>query len=160
VGWSVPPLWDPIAGDYATRDGWIRLHTNAPHHRAAAETVLGACADRSAMASKVAQWAKATWSKRWSMQEVAPPKCARGRSGDLTRKAWQSTQNRSSSSTVTATTANRGEVRWLLAAYRDQSAGLDVCSPALLPAVFWPASAPTSCVSIRRPGTNPAWCRK
>src|SRR5437868_15429658 len=20
VGWSVPPLWDPIAGDYATRD--------------------------------------------------------------------------------------------------------------------------------------------
>ncbi|PPA00267.1 acyl-CoA transferase, partial [Pseudomonas sp. MWU12-2312b] len=58
MGWSVPPLWDPIAGDYATRDGWIRLHTNAPHHRAAAESVLGACADRAAMASKVAQWAK------------------------------------------------------------------------------------------------------
>jgi hypothetical protein len=58
VGWSVPPLWDPIAGDYATRDGWIRLHTNAPHHRAAAEKVLGACADHAAMASKVAQWAK------------------------------------------------------------------------------------------------------
>lgn len=58
VGWSVPPLWDPVAGDYATQDGWIRLHTNAPHHRAAAETVLGACADRPAMASKVAQWAK------------------------------------------------------------------------------------------------------
>jgi hypothetical protein len=58
VGWSVPPLWDPVAGDYATGDGWIRLHTNAPHHRAAAETVLGACADRAAMASKVAQWAK------------------------------------------------------------------------------------------------------
>ena len=58
VGWSVPPLWDPIAGDYAAKDGWIRLHTNAPHHRAAAETVLGACADRAAMASKVAQWAK------------------------------------------------------------------------------------------------------
>ncbi|MHC8337974.1 CoA transferase [Pseudomonas sp. HLT2-19-2] len=58
VGWSVPPLWDPVAGDYATKDGWIRLHTNAPHHRAAAEKVLGACADRAAMASKVAQWAK------------------------------------------------------------------------------------------------------
>ncbi|HJR29223.1 MAG TPA: CoA transferase [Pseudomonas sp.] len=58
VGWSVPPLWDPVAGDYATKDGWIRLHTNAPHHRAAAETVLGACADRAAMASKVARWAK------------------------------------------------------------------------------------------------------
>jgi crotonobetainyl-CoA:carnitine CoA-transferase CaiB-like acyl-CoA transferase len=58
LGWSVPPLWDPIAGDYATRDGWIRLHTNAPHHRAAAESVLGACTDRAAMADKVARWAK------------------------------------------------------------------------------------------------------
>ncbi|WP_460157646.1 CoA transferase [Pseudomonas sp. S2_H10] len=58
LGWSVPPLWDPVAGDYATRDGWIRLHTNAPHHRAAAERVLGACTDRAAMAGKVALWAK------------------------------------------------------------------------------------------------------
>jgi hypothetical protein len=57
VGWSVPPLWDPVAGDYATKDGWIRLHTNAPHHRAAAEHVLGVCADRAAMESKVARWA-------------------------------------------------------------------------------------------------------
>jgi len=56
IGWQVPPLWDPVAGDYATRDGWIRLHTNAPHHRAAAESVLGACADRAAMAAQVAQW--------------------------------------------------------------------------------------------------------
>ncbi|WP_339449443.1 CoA transferase [Pseudomonas sp. EA_5y_Pfl2_R50] len=59
VGWQVPPLWDPVAGDYATQDGWIRLHTNAPHHRAAAERVLGACADRAAMAAKVAQWISA-----------------------------------------------------------------------------------------------------
>ncbi|MBV7545043.1 CoA transferase [Pseudomonas sp. PDM26] len=58
IGWSVPPLWDAVAGDYATRDGWIRLHTNAPHHRAAAESVLGACTDRAAMACQVAQWAK------------------------------------------------------------------------------------------------------
>ncbi|RON48974.1 CoA transferase [Pseudomonas frederiksbergensis] len=58
IGWNVPPLWDPVAGDYATKDGWIRLHTNAPHHRAAAESVLGACADRAAMASQVAKWAK------------------------------------------------------------------------------------------------------
>ena len=40
VGWQVPPLWDPVAGDYASADGWIRLHTNAPHHRAAAELSL------------------------------------------------------------------------------------------------------------------------
>jgi len=59
TGWEVPPLWDPVAGDYATRDGWIRLHTNAPHHRAAAESVVGACADRATMAAKVAHWASA-----------------------------------------------------------------------------------------------------
>ncbi|MGE7956447.1 CoA transferase [Pseudomonas sp. NPDC089530] len=58
LGWSVPPLWDPVAGDYATQDGWIRLHTNAPHHRRAAEQVLGPVADRPAMAARVAQWNK------------------------------------------------------------------------------------------------------
>ena len=56
VGWQVPPLWDPVAGDYASADGWIRLHTNAPHHRAAAERVLGRVADRTEMANKVATW--------------------------------------------------------------------------------------------------------
>jgi len=56
VGWQTPPLWDPVAGDYASADGWIRLHTNAPHHRAAAEQVLGKVADRAEMASKVAAW--------------------------------------------------------------------------------------------------------
>jgi hypothetical protein len=56
VGWQVPPLWDPVAGDYASADGWIRLHTNAPHHRAAAERVLGKVADRAEMAAKVAKW--------------------------------------------------------------------------------------------------------
>ncbi|WP_455827709.1 CoA transferase [Pseudomonas graminis] len=56
VGWQTPPLWDPVAGDYAGADGWIRLHTNAPHHRAAAERVLGKVADRAEMASKVAAW--------------------------------------------------------------------------------------------------------
>lgn len=56
TGWQVPPLWDPVAGDYASADGWIRLHTNAPHHRAAAERVLGHVADRAEMASKVVAW--------------------------------------------------------------------------------------------------------
>lgn len=55
-GWSSPPLWDPIAGDYRTADGWIRLHTNAPHHRAAALAVLGVPADREAVARVVATW--------------------------------------------------------------------------------------------------------
>ena len=56
TGWEVPPLWDPVAGDYASADGWIRLHTNAPHHRAAAERVLGKDADRIEMAAYVAKW--------------------------------------------------------------------------------------------------------
>ncbi len=56
VGWQMPPLWDPVAGDYASADGWIRLHTNAPHHRAAAERVLGKVADRAEMAGSVAAW--------------------------------------------------------------------------------------------------------
>ena len=29
-GWKMPAPWDPASGDYATADGWIRLHTNAP----------------------------------------------------------------------------------------------------------------------------------
>ena len=40
-GWERPPVWDPIAGDYACADGWIRLHTNYAHHRAAALAALG-----------------------------------------------------------------------------------------------------------------------
>jgi len=32
---DTPPAdpWDPIAGAYPTQDGWVRLHTNFPHHR-------------------------------------------------------------------------------------------------------------------------------
>lgn len=55
VGWELPPLWDTLAGDYPTRDGWVRLHTNAAHHRAAALRALG-CADaRDAVAATVAR---------------------------------------------------------------------------------------------------------
>lgn len=55
-GWEIPGIWDSIAGDYPTKDGWIRLHTNAPHHRAAAQRVLGDHPDRAAMAPAVAEW--------------------------------------------------------------------------------------------------------
>ncbi len=50
------PPWDPIAGDYRAKDGWIRLHTNAPHHRAAALKVLGVAADKDTVAKAVAGW--------------------------------------------------------------------------------------------------------
>ena len=56
VGWELPSPWDPIAGDYAAADGWIRLHTNAPRHRDAALRVLGVDPDREAVAARVATW--------------------------------------------------------------------------------------------------------
>ncbi|KDO29227.1 hypothetical protein SPRG_19897 [Saprolegnia parasitica CBS 223.65] len=28
-----PGVWDPLSGLYATRDGYVRLHANFPHHR-------------------------------------------------------------------------------------------------------------------------------
>ncbi len=58
MDWSVPPPWDPIAGDYQAADGWIRLHTNAPHHRDAALAVLQTPADKDAVAAAVASWQK------------------------------------------------------------------------------------------------------
>ena len=57
-GWTLPAPWDPIAGDYPCSDGWIRLHTNAPLHRAAAERVLGAHSDKEGMAQSVLRWRK------------------------------------------------------------------------------------------------------
>lgn len=55
LGWVVPPAWDPIAGDYQTQDGWIRLHTNYPHHRAVVRGVLGA-GTREDVTRAVASW--------------------------------------------------------------------------------------------------------
>ena len=59
-GWERPSPWDPIAGDYTCADGWIRLHTNYAHHRAAALRALGVAdhdaLDRDALAPVVARW--------------------------------------------------------------------------------------------------------
>lgn len=51
-----PQLWDAFAGDYASADGWIRLHTNAAHHRQAMESVLGQHHHRDALAQEVSRW--------------------------------------------------------------------------------------------------------
>ena len=55
-GWELPQIWDPIAGDYPTRDGWIRLHTNYAYHRDAVVRVLGVAAERQLVAAAVAEW--------------------------------------------------------------------------------------------------------
>ena len=60
IGWQLPAAWDPIAGDYRTADGWVRLHTNAPHHRDAALAALGVAAERAQVEQVVARWDCAT----------------------------------------------------------------------------------------------------
>lgn len=55
-GWALPPIWDAVAGDYQTADGWIRLHTNAPHHRKAALAVLDTEPERERVAAAVRGW--------------------------------------------------------------------------------------------------------
>jgi hypothetical protein len=57
LGWKMPPVWDDIAGDYRTADqSWIRIHTNRPHHRAAALSVLKVEPPRANVEKAVAQW--------------------------------------------------------------------------------------------------------
>ncbi|WP_071674159.1 CoA transferase [Nioella nitratireducens] len=55
-GWALPPAWDDLAGDYLAADGWIKLHTNAPHHRAAAIRALGCVESKEHVARAVAAW--------------------------------------------------------------------------------------------------------
>ncbi len=56
IGWDLPASWDEFSGDYQARDGWIRLHTNAPQHRKAVLRVLNQPADKHEAASKVSNW--------------------------------------------------------------------------------------------------------
>ncbi|OUS35410.1 acyl-CoA transferase [Rhodobacterales bacterium 56_14_T64] len=56
TGWQMPSLWDAIAGNYQCADGWIRLHTNLPHHRAAALRVLDCPNSRDAVTAAVKTW--------------------------------------------------------------------------------------------------------
>ncbi|HIE2219850.1 TPA: CoA transferase [Serratia marcescens] len=58
LGWTLPAAWDALAGDYETADGWIRLHTNAPHHRRAVEQVLGTASEKGTLAARVLSWKK------------------------------------------------------------------------------------------------------
>ena len=56
VGWQLPAAWDELAKDYRCADGWIRLHTNAPHHRQSAVTVLGGATSANEAAEAIASW--------------------------------------------------------------------------------------------------------
>jgi crotonobetainyl-CoA:carnitine CoA-transferase CaiB-like acyl-CoA transferase len=48
--------WDKIAGLYRTRDGWVRLHTNFPHHRDGMLQLLGCAYDKAAVAEALQGW--------------------------------------------------------------------------------------------------------
>jgi crotonobetainyl-CoA:carnitine CoA-transferase CaiB-like acyl-CoA transferase len=48
--------WDAIAGIYKTRDGFVRLHTNFPHHRDAVCRVLNCRPEREAVQAALMQW--------------------------------------------------------------------------------------------------------
>lgn len=51
-----PELWDKIAGLYPTRDGWVRLHTNFPHHRDGILRLLDCAYDRDNVRTALAAW--------------------------------------------------------------------------------------------------------
>lgn len=51
-----PPAWDAIAGVYRTRDGFVRLHTNFPHHRDAVCRVLNCKPERNVVQAALLQW--------------------------------------------------------------------------------------------------------
>lgn len=54
-----PPkaLWDPFSLFYPVKEGrWVRFHTNYPHHRAAALSVLGVGEDVAAAKQAAAAW--------------------------------------------------------------------------------------------------------
>ena len=55
-GWELPGVWDSLAGVYRAQDAWIRLHTNAPHHRQAALSILGEHSDKTSLSAAVAEW--------------------------------------------------------------------------------------------------------
>lgn len=49
-----PQPWAELSGFFATRDGWVRLHGNYPHHAEVLRTVLGA-GDRAGLERRIAR---------------------------------------------------------------------------------------------------------
>ena len=58
-----PPAdpWDPIAGLYPAADGWVRLHTNFPHHRDGVLRLLGCANERAGVAAALLGWRAAAF---------------------------------------------------------------------------------------------------
>ncbi|MQQ10664.1 acyl-CoA transferase [Epibacterium sp. SM1979] len=56
ANWSMQPQWDRFSRDYRTENGWIRLHTNAEHHRDAALSVLGRPTTPDEVEREITRW--------------------------------------------------------------------------------------------------------
>lgn len=54
-----PDVWSPTSGFFAARDGWVRTHTNYPHHRTRLLAALGLPTDAApeAFAARIAEFA-------------------------------------------------------------------------------------------------------
>jgi hypothetical protein len=94
-GWQLAPAWDAIAGEYETKDGWIKLHTNAPHHRAAALAVLGVGADREAVAEAGRRWSGEALEAAVVERGGCAASCSRSPIGRPIRRVRASRANRS-----------------------------------------------------------------
>jgi hypothetical protein len=104
-GWSLPDIWDPVAGNYQARDGWIRLHTNYAYHRAAVAKVLNAD-DRAGVQAAVSQWAV----DELETAVVAAGGCAAAMHD---RKAWlASPAGTASAADQPLTVAERPQLGW------------------------------------------------
>lgn len=80
------PVWEwaPLSGLCRARDGWVRLHANYEHHRAALCAVLGIGDDRGQLEDAVAHW---------TAQELEDALAAAGGVGVRVREPheWQAT---------------------------------------------------------------------
>ena len=144
-------------------DGWIRLHTNAPAHRAAALRVLGVEAVRERVARAVAALAGRRARDRDRRRgRVRGGHAVARRSGRSIRRA-----RRSRGEPLVAREKTDEAGRLVLAGGRAtrerRSPGCAcstsrACSPDRSRPGCWPASAPTCCASTRPTGTSPRSC--
>lgn len=65
-GWTLPSIWDAIAGDYLAKDRWIRIHTNYQYHREAVLKVLQVQNDKQKVADKMS-----CFTAEWLQEEIS-----------------------------------------------------------------------------------------
>ena len=147
-GWELPSVWDAIAGAYRASDGWIRLHTNAPHHRDAALRVLDCPPEKKAVASAVARWSKTSLEEAIVAENGAQQPCTTFVNGPRIRKGgpWQvSLSSRGKKKQRMEHRSGLGSSKYLI---------LRGSSPGLSQRDFLQVLARRCCASIHHGGVN------